>query len=294
RDLAIVLGQYFGGPLARDTIPLSDGAGEVVAIGAEVSGLRPGDRVAATFVQPGGAALGSPLDGVLAPYAVFDAGGLVLLPDHLSYAEGACLPCAGVTAWNALYGGKWLRPGETVLTLGTGGVSTFALQLAAAAGARVLATSSSDAKLERAQALGAAACINYAATPQWADAVLELTGGRGADHVVEVGGVGTLPQSYRAVAPGGEIALIGVLSREPGDLAPHALMTKNASLRGIFIGAFVDGERQFEALNLALAANEIHPVIDEVFDFEDAPQAYAHLASAKHFGKVVISLAADA
>ena len=293
RDLAIALGKYFGGPVSRNTIPLSDGAGEVVAIGADVTAFDKGDRVAATFSQPGGGALGSPLDGTLAEYAVFDAGGLVALPDHLSYEEGACLPCAGVTAWNALYGGKLLQPGETVLTLGTGGVSIFALQLAHAAGARVVVTSSNDAKLERARALGADVCINYRTTQDWAAAVLDLTGGHGADHIVEVGGVGTLPHSYRAVAAGGEIALIGVLSPPQDDLAPHALMTKNASLRGIFIGGFADGVRQFQNFNRALAVNQIHPVVDRVFDFEDAPAAYEHLAAAGHFGKVVVSIAPD-
>jgi NADPH:quinone reductase-like Zn-dependent oxidoreductase len=290
RDLAIALGMYFSGPVARNTIPLSDGAGEVVAIGKEVTAFDKGDRVATTFTQPRGGALGSPLDGALAEYAVFDEDGLVPIPEHLSYAEGACLPCAGVTAWNALNGGKQLRAGATVLTLGTGGVSIFALQLARAAGARVIVTSSNDAKLERARVLGADICINYRTTRDWAGAVLELTRGHGADHLVEVGGVGTLPQSYRAVASGGEIALIGVLSPQEDDLAPHALMSKNASLRGIFIGGFTDGARQFRAFNAALSVNDIHPVIDEVFDFEDAPRAYEHLAAATHFGKVVIAV----
>ena len=290
RDLAIALGMYFSGPVSRNTIPLSDGAGEVVAIGDDVTVFDKGDRVATLFTQPRGGTLGSPLDGALAEYAVFDEDGLVELPEHLSYEEGACLPCAGVTAWNALYGGKPLRPGATVLTLGTGGVSTIALQLARAAGARVVITSSNDAKLERARVLGADICINYKTTRDWAGAVLELTDGHGADHIVEVGGVGTLPQSFRAVAPGGEIALIGVLSPQEDDLAPHALMTKNASLRGIFIGGFVDGARQFTDLNAALAVNDLRPVVDEVFDFEDASRAYEHLASAAHFGKVVIAI----
>ena len=290
RDYMIALGKYIGGPVAHDLIPLSDGAGEVVAVGEHVAGLAPGDRVATTFAQPGGAALGSPLDGALAEFAVFDHGGVVAIPEHLSYTEAACLPCAGVTAWNALYGGKALVPGATVLTLGTGGVSIFAIQIAHAAGARVVATSSSDAKLERARALGADVCINYKTTPDWAAAVLEQTNGRGADHIVEVGGVGTLPHSYQAVAAGGEIALIGVLSPPGDDLAPFPLMFKNASLRGVFIGGFVDGVRQFQAFNAALSANAIHPVIDEVFDFSDARQAYEHLASAQHLGKVAVAI----
>jgi len=293
RDLAIVRGVYFTGPVSRDTIPLSDGAGEVVAVGEDVTAFGQGDRVAATFVQPGGSILGSPSDGTLTQYAVFDQGGLVALPDHMNFEEGACLPCAGVTAWNALYGGKPLRCGETVLTLGTGGVSIFALQLARAAGARVVVTSSSDAKLERARLLGADDCINYTMTPDWAGAVLDLTDGRGADHIVEVGGFGTLPHSYRAVAPGGEIALIGVLTPPGDDLSPHPLMTKNASLRGVFIGGFADGVQQFRDFNRALAANKIHPVCDEVFEFEDAVRAFEHLAAAKHFGKVVVSIRPD-
>lgn len=290
RDYMIAIGKYIGGPVARDTIALSDGAGEVAAVGARVTTFAQGDRVATTFAQPGGGTLGSPLDGTLAQYAVFDPGGLVAIPEHLNYAEAACLPCAGVTAWNALYGGKQLRPGETVLTLGTGGVSIFSIQLAQAAGARVVATSSSDAKLERARALGADVCINYKTTPDWAGAVLELTDGNGADHIVEVGGAGTLPHSYRAVAQGGEIALIGVLSPPGDDLAPFALMMKNASLRGIFVGGFTDGVRQFQSLNAALAVSDIHPVIDEVFDFEDSPKAWEYLASGQHLGKVVIAI----
>jgi NADPH:quinone reductase-like Zn-dependent oxidoreductase len=287
RDLAIVTGQYFSGPVERNTIPLSDGAGEVVEVGAGVSGLAPGDRVVATFFQPPhGMPLGSPLDGVLTEFAVFDAAGLLPVPAHLSFEEAATLPCAGVTAWRALFEGKRLKPGQTVLTLGTGGVSIIAAQLAKAAGAQVIVTSSSDAKLERAKALGADIGINYRKTPDWAAVVLEATGGHGADHIIELGGAGTLPLSYRAVAARGEIVLIGVLAPPQGDLSPHALMIKGASLRGVFIG----DRAMFEQLNRALEVNRIVPVVDKVFDFDDAPRAYTYLTEAKHFGKIVVRI----
>ena len=230
RDLAIVAGKYFHGPLAQNTIPLSDGAGEVAALGAGVAGFNVGDRVVATFTQghpP--AALGFPLDGVLAEYAVFQADGLLKVPPHLSFEEAATLPCAGVTVWNALmHGPRTLKAGETVLALGTGGVSIFALQLAKMAGARAIITSSSDAKLERARALGADHCINYKTTPDWEQKVLELTDGQGAEHVIDTGGVGTLPKSYIAVGPNGVVSVIGVMTRPEGDLSPYPLMPKFA------------------------------------------------------------------
>lgn len=287
RDIAIITGHYFSGPVDRDTVPLSDGAGEVVEVGDGVEGFAAGDRVAATFFQPPhGAPLGSPLDGALTEYAVFDAQGLVHIPANLSFEEAATLPCAGVTAWNALIEGKRVKPGDTVLTLGTGGVSMLALQIAKAAGTQVIATSSSDEKLERAKRLGADHVINYKATPDWAQAVLDLTGGRGVDHIVEVGGAGTLPSSYRAIGPRGEISLIGVLTQPDGDLRPHPMMLKGASLRGIFVG----DRAMFEALNRAIVVNDIHPAIDTVFDFDDAPQAYSHMIGAKHFGKIVVRI----
>lgn len=287
RDLAVATGKYFGGPVQRDMIPLSDGAGTVERVGEAVTGFEPGDRVVALFSQPpSGAPLGSPLDGCLSELRVFDAAGLLPIPGDLSYEEASTLPCAGVTAWNALTHGRTLRPGDTVLTLGTGGVSIFALQLAKAAGARVIVTSSSDAKLERARALGADETINYKTTPEWGAAVVELTGGRGADQIVEVGGFGTLPQSYQAVGPGGEIAMIGVLTAAQGDLSPHPLMVKNASLRGIFVGA----APQFDGLEKAIAANGIKPVVDRVFELDETPEAYRCLAAAQHFGKLVIAV----
>lgn len=287
RDLAIVAGQYFGGPIGRNTIPLSDGAGEVEAVGAGVAGFEPGDRVVAAFSQGGVMdTLGFPLDGVLTEYAVFRQSGLVALPDGISFEDAATLPCAGVTAWNALMEGKCVRPGATVLTLGTGGVSIMALQLARAAGARVIVTSSDDAKLERARVLGADATINYRTHPEWEKEVLRLTDGAGADHIVEVGGAGTLPRSYLSVADGGEIALIGVLAAPDGNLSPHPLMIRGATLRGIFVGR----NPRIDRLLKAVARNGIRPVVDTVFDFDDAPKAYEYLRSAQHFGKVVIRI----
>jgi NADPH:quinone reductase-like Zn-dependent oxidoreductase len=288
RDLAIVAGKYFRGPLTEDTIPLSDGAGEVEAVGAGVSEFKAGDRVVATFTQGRPPeALGFPLDGTLAQYQVFPADGLLAVPPHLSFEQAATLPCAAVTVWNALmHGPRVLKPGETVLTLGTGGVSIFALQIAKMAGARVIITSSSDAKLERARSLGADECINYKTTPNWEQKVLELTGGRGVEHVIDTGGVGTLPKSYLAVGHEGLVSVIGVMTRPEGDLSPYPLMPKFAMVRGIFVG----GREHFDALMKAVAVNKLVPVIDRTFDFDAAPEAFKYLKSAQHFGKVVIRI----
>jgi NADPH:quinone reductase-like Zn-dependent oxidoreductase len=287
RDLAVATGKYFSGPVARSTIPLSDGAGEVVAVGSNVTTFTAGDRVVATFTQGDPpAALGSPLDGMLAEHRVFKPSGLLGIPDSLSFEEAATLPCAGVTAWNALQGGKPTLPGETVLTLGTGGVSTLALQLAKAGGARVIVTSSSDAKLEKAKALGADEVVNYVTHPDWEKQVLAVTDGAGADHIVELGAPATLPHSYQAVGTRGEIALIGVISRPEGDLNPWPLMPKLATLRGIFVG----DKPLFVALLRAVGFHRIKPVIDTVFEIDQAPEAYKYLKSAQHFGKVVIKI----
>jgi NADPH:quinone reductase-like Zn-dependent oxidoreductase len=288
RDLAIVAGKYFRGPVERDTIPLSDGAGEVVGVGPGVTQFKPGDRVVATFTQGNPPlALGLPLDGTLAEYCVFQADGLLKLPPHLSYEQAATLPCAGVTVWNALmHGPRVLKAGETVLALGTGGVAIFALQIAKMAGARAIITSSSDAKLERARALGADELINYKTTPEWEKKVLELTDGQGAEHVIDTGGVGTLPKSYLAVAPAGVVNVIGVMTRPEGDLSPYPLMAKFAMVRGIFVGA----REHFDALMKAVAVNKLEPVVDKTFDFDAAPEAYKYLKSAQHFGKVVIKI----
>ena len=294
RDLAVVTGNYFGGSVQRDLVPCSDGAGEVAEVGAGVTRFAPGDRVAATFFQvwdegrppPGIAALGSPLDGMLAEYAVLDQHGLVAVPKHLSWEQAASLPCAGVTAWNALMAHDRVVPGETVLLLGTGGVSIFALQFARLAGARVIITSSSDEKLERARALGADAGINYRKRPDWDVAARELTGGAGVDHVVEVGGAGTLSRSINALGFGGQISLIGVLSGREGDTSPHGLMLKSGRLQGIFVG----NRRMFEDMNRAIASNDLVPVVDRVFPFEKAREALDLMAAGGHFGKIAISV----
>jgi NADPH:quinone reductase-like Zn-dependent oxidoreductase len=288
RDQAVVRGQYFGGATPRDLVPVSDGAGDVVSVGAGVSSVAAGDRVAGTFFQAtpkGPAALGSPLDGVLSEYAVLLDGGAVRLPASVDYEAAACLPCAGVTAWHALFAvGRAVAPGDTVLVLGTGGVSMLALQLARAAGARVIVTSSSDDKLERAFALGATDGINYARMPQWEQEVLRLTAGHGADCVVEIGGAGTIGRSYQALARGGKVALIGFLAGPQGDTAPHPLMLKAGSVHGIFVG----DRAMFEALLRAVVVNRIAPPVDRVFAFADAAAAYAYQASGGFVGKIVI------
>jgi NADPH:quinone reductase-like Zn-dependent oxidoreductase len=296
RDHAVVTGNYFGGILQRDTVPLSDGAGEITAIGPDVSRFDVGDRVVGNFFQgwidgvPNPAtlnALGSPADGTLCEYMTLDQDGVVAIPEHLSYEEAATLPCAGVTAWNALMVSGSLRAGQTVLALGTGGVSIFALQFAKMSGAKVIITSSDDAKLTRAKKLGADETINYKTSPDWDQEVLRLTDGKGVDHVVEVGGAGTLAKSIASVGFRGQISLIGVLSGREGDTNPHGLMLKNACLTGIFVGSRV----MFEQMNQAITTNQLKPEIDRVFPFEEAADAFDYQLSAKHVGKVVIQVA---
>ncbi len=296
RDLMIPLGKYFGGPVPRDLIPLSDGAGEVVAIGSGVTRFKVGDRVAGTFFRnylegPPAAVerptLGSPVDGVLAEFVVFNQQDAVRIPANHSFAEAATLPCAGVTAWNALMiSGCPIRAGDTVLVLGTGGVSLHALQLAQAAGARVIATSSTPEKEKRLRALGAATTINYKANQEWSKEVLQATGGAGVDCVVEVGGAGTLRQSMLALAYAGKIAMIGVLSGFAGDTNPHTVMLKGGNIHGIFVG----NRAMFEQLVRAVEVNDIHPVIDRVFRFGETVAAFQYLQSQAHFGKVVIDI----
>jgi NADPH:quinone reductase-like Zn-dependent oxidoreductase len=289
RDQAVVAGQYFGGAVGRDTIPLSDGAGEVLAVGAAVSRFRPGDRVAGTFFQPGmpPAALGSPLDGMLAEQVALSEDGVVAIPDYLTYEEAACLPCAGVTAWHALFrAGRAVKAGDTVLVLGTGGVSVAALQLARATGARVIGTSSSDEKGARVTTLGASDVVNYRRTPDWEEEVRRLTSGRGVDCVIEIGGAGTLARSMRSLARGGKIALIGFLAGRDGDTNPTPLMMTSGSLHGIFVG----DREMFEEMNRALIVNGIRPVVDRVFPFEDVPAAYRYQTSRSFVGKIVIAL----
>lgn len=293
RDQAVITGNYFGGVVQRDIIPLSDGAGEVVAVGSDVKRLRTGDRVAGTFFlgwvdgPPAGsfAARGAPpADGMLAEYVLLDEHDAVPIPPSLSFEEAATLPCAAVTTWHGLIETCGVRPGDTVLALGTGGVATFALLFGRSAGARVILTSSSDEKLERARALGAWGTINYRRHPDWEAQVLEMTGGAGATHVVETGGPGTLAKSMQAVGYAGHIALIGVLAGLQGDTNPHPIMRKGASLHGIFVG----NRAMFERMNTAIEVNGLRPVIDRVFNFEEAADAYRYQQSASLFGKVVI------
>jgi NADPH:quinone reductase-like Zn-dependent oxidoreductase len=293
RDALIPKGQYMGGAIDRAVTPLSDGAGEVEAVGDGVTRFQVGDRVAGTFFQgwdsgiPNGIypALGAPpAKGMLAEYVTLPENGVVPLATTLSFEEAATLPCAGVTAWNALMEGfPPVKPGAWVAVLGTGGVSLIALQIAKAAGARVIATSSSDEKLERVKAMGADAVVNYRTTPAWGVEMARITGG--VDHVVEVGGQGTLGQSMQAIGFNGEIAIIGVLTRD-GNVTPRDMMFKAGRMRGIFVGSAA----MARSLNKAIDANGIKPVVDKIFGFDDAKAAYAYHASPALFGKVVITI----
>ena len=292
RDLIIAKGGL--GKRERSLIPLSDGAGEVVEVGPGVTRVRVGDRVAPIFTQTwlGGdigrnlpTALGGEIDGVLAEYVVLNQDGLVHFPDHLSFEEAATLPCAAVTAWNALITVGQLKAGDTVLVMGTGGVSIFALQFARITGARVIATSSSDAKLARLREMGATDVINYRTTPEWGKRAFEVTA-HGVDHVVEVGGAGTLANSFEAVRPGGRISLIGLLTGFGGEFNPLVVLFKSVCFQGIRVGS----REMFEAMNRAIAAAQLRPVIDRTFPFAEAPQAYRHLESGAHFGKVCIRI----
>lgn len=275
-------------------VPNSDGAGKVIAVGSGVTEFAPGDRVAGCFFRRWidgpitadamASALGGALDGVLAEEVVFPADGVVRIPDHLSYEQAATLPCAGLTAWHALVEKGGVKAGETVLLLGTGGVSIFALQFAAMHGARVIITSSSDEKLDRARALGAWETINYRQTPDWEARVRELTDGEGVDHVVEVGGAGTLEKSVASARIGGHVALIGILTG--GVMNPVGIMRGSLRMNGIYVGS----RAMFTAMNDAIAANKLAPVIDHVVAFEDARQAYHDMRAAGHFGKIVISV----
>ena len=295
RDAVILKGGYARND-RRPVVPLSDGAGVVEAVGDGVTRFAVGDRVVNCFFrdwtagEPDEAAMrsahGGGIDGVLAEAVAFPERALLPIPDHLNFEEAACLPCAAVTAWQALFTKGNLTAGQSVLCLGTGGVSVFALQLAHAAGATVYVTSSSDEKLERAKALGAAGTVNYRTTPDWHKAVKELTGGRGVDHVVEVGGLGTLEKSMRACALNGRIALIGVLTGFEGAVNPLPCVFDRLSINGIYVGS----REMFAALNRCLSANDLRPIVDRTFEFGEARAAYEHLKSGSHFGKVVVTL----
>lgn len=275
-------------------VPNSDGAGEILAVGRGVRDFRPGDRVATCFFQrwidgpctPAAMAseLGGAQDGVLAQEVVLAADGVVPIPPHMSLEEASTLPCAALTAWNAVVECGRTKPGDTVLLLGTGGVSLFALQFAKMMGARVILISSSDEKMARARDLGADVTINYRNRPDWETQVLEASGGSGVDLTVEVGGAGTLPRSIAATRVAGTIALIGVLTG--GSIDPTAIMRKSIRLQGIYVGS----RRMFLEMNRALTLHAGRPVIDARFAFADAPAAYRAMQAAAHFGKIVIAV----
>lgn len=294
RDLLTVEAQYARAAPKPDLVPLSDGAGEVVAVGPGVNRVKVGDRVAGCFMQKwiGGAidetaqasAMGGAIDGMLTELAVLEEDGVVQLPAGMSFKEGATLPCAGLTAWHALVEIGNIRAGDVVQILGSGGVSIFALQFAKMFGARVIATSSSAAKAARLKQLGAEAVIDYKAMPDWDKETLRLTGNRGADITVEVGGAGTLPRSFMATRLGGRIAVIGLLTGM-AQLDPMPILRRNLRVQGLYVGS----KQMFEGMNRAIAANGLRPVIDKVFPFAEAKAAYRYLKSQNHFGKIVIA-----
>lgn len=294
RDLMTITGRY-NPRLKLPQIPLSDGAGEIVAVGSEVKSFKTGDRVANTFFERWVSgevsddkvktALGAGRDGVLAEYVVLHEDGVIPIPAHLTYTEAATLPCAGLTAWNALVAEGKINAGDTILTLGTGGVSLFALQFAKLNGARVIITSSSDEKLAKAKQLGAEHTINYKQHPDWGKQIRKLTGGCGVDLVVELGGAGTFNQSVMALKRGGQISLIGVLA--PGtDVNIISILMNSIRVQGIFVGS----REVFSAMNAAIELHNLHPIIDRTFGFEEVKEAFKLMESGGHFGKICISI----
>ncbi len=295
RDLMMVKG-FYNPKLKTPLVPLSDGAGEVVEIGEAVTKFKIGDRVTPIFMQgwidgeidygKAKTALGGDTDGCLREFGTFDENGLICIPDHFSYEEAATLPCAAVTAYNALFESGRMKSDDSVLLLGTGGVSIFALQLAAALGTKIIITSSSDEKLQRAEKLGAENLINYKTTEDWDKAVLDLTEKRGVDHVVEVGGAGTMQRSVNAVKMGGHVAVIGVLAGK-GDFNPTVLLMKTVRLQGIFVGS----RQMFEDMNRMLCQYvHIKPVIDKTFEFGEVKDALKYMEAGAHFGKIVVKI----
>ncbi|HTB98636.1 MAG TPA: NAD(P)-dependent alcohol dehydrogenase [Terracidiphilus sp.] len=294
RDLLMVQGKY-NPKLKLPRIPCSDGAGEITAVGEGVRTFKSGDRVAGIFMQNWldgpptpekvKGALGGDIDGMLAEYVVLSESGAVPIPDHLSFEEAATLPCAAVTAWNALLAAR-LKPANTILIQGTGGVSIFALQFARLMGVGVLGVSSSNEKLERATALGLTAGINYRETPEWDRWVLDQTGGAGVDLVVEVGGVGTLPRSLRAVHMGGCIAQIGVLSAAADALPLGLILHKQVHIQGIYVGS----RRDFVEMNRAISESSLRPVF-QAHPWSEMRSVLQQMESASHFGKLVVTVA---
>ena len=283
--------------VSQELIPLSDGAGVVEEVGDAVKRLKKGDRVAGLFFplwqgstidayKSSIARGGAPTDGVLAHYAYGHEDGFIKFPDYFSFAEAATLPCAGLTAWNALIVQGQLKPGDTIVILGTGGVAVFALQLAKNLGARVIQLSSQDQKLEKARQMGADELINYTKNPDWEKLVLEKTSGIGADLVLELGGAGTLPRSMAAAKINGRISLVGILTGIEGQINPMSILRKSLALNGIYVGS----REMQEDLHSALEISGIHPVIDREFKFEQAKDAFEYLQSGKHFGKIVIKV----
>ena len=294
RDLAIARSAHARPTDAQPVIPCSDGTGEVTEVGSAVSRFRIGDRVAGIFFSTWldgqieahhhGHALGGSADGMLAESVVLDEQALIAIPVHLSWEEAATLPCAGVTAYHALFEAAHIGPGQTVVVQGTGGVSMYALQLSKAAGVRAVVTSRSAEKRAKATALGADHVIDYVATPTWGEAAFAWTENRGADVVVEVGGPGTFDQSIAALRHGGTLTQIGGLTGGRGEVSTSGILLKSLRIYGIYVGS----RRMFEALNRAVTINKLRPVVDKVFDFDDARSAYEYMASGAHFGKVVI------
>jgi NADPH:quinone reductase-like Zn-dependent oxidoreductase len=293
RDLMIASGNY--GKTRLPVIPLSDGAGEILALGPGVTKWKTGDRVMGTFFQAwehgpvqrsaAGSALGGSVDGTLAEQVVISENGIVAIPPHLSFEEAATLPCAALTAWHALVTAGRVAASDTVLLQGTGGVSVFGLQFAKMHGARAIITSSSDDKLARAKSLGADDTINYRTTPAWEEEVHRLTGKTGVQHVIEVGGADTFPRSLHALALGGTISIIGGVSGFTSQVPFGDIIGRSAIIRGIYVGS----REMFEAMNIAIARHQLRPAIDRVFPFAEAPAAYRHQATGAHFGKIVIS-----
>lgn len=291
RDLSVAKGLM---PLPLPLIPLSDGAGEIVATGQDVTGLSPGQRVCPLFYQDWltGApsrdnrklALGGTAPGVLQDVMLLDAGAVSPFPDHLDFDEAATLPCAALTAWRAVAEEAAIGPGQTLLVQGTGGVSLFALQFAKARGAHVIIISSSDEKLDRARGLGADFTINYKANPAWSKEVRRLTDGRGADAVIEVGGADTLAESMKAAAVGGSIVVIGILSGAAASFPLPVLFGNNLRVAGISVG----NRSQFEAMCRDIAAYRIRPVIDRAFDVAQVQDALRRMEGGRHFGKIVL------
>lgn len=295
RDLLMVLGMY-NPKQALPLIPMSDGVGTISAVGEGVTRVKVGDRVAGIFSQRWlsgeptrpklRATLGGPLDGMLAEYVVLHEEGVTPVPSHLTDVEAATLPCAAVTAWNALVIQGRIKAGDTVLVQGTGGVSIFALQFAKMMGARIIVISSRDEKLARAQELGASDLINYNATPDWDKRARELTDGVGVDHIVEVGGADTFAKSLRAIRIGGQISVIGALSGASLETNLLPILMQAVRVQGVLVGS----REVFEAMNKAIALHQMRPIVDSVFAFEDARHAFESMASGAHFGKICIQL----